>query len=266
MLKISEMAKLANTTRRTLIYYDKEGIFSPVKKNTAGYRYYSYNQLYDLLFILSLKSLGMPLEEIKQVKANPDKMPLDKLLELQRNVQKRIVDLEELRSVINQNIENGNQKDVPLYEPTIQSLSSKKFWCSTQSVACTDEEVASLFTGFYKQLHSSAMVDTLKSGYFTYLDLKSSDKYADASFRVIKEVSSLSNSVMPVLEKRAGSYAMICVENSSQGVDNGLSKLKDFCRKQDLNTDKYLWQINVGKALSDKGASEKMWLEYLIKS
>lgn len=49
----------------------------------------------------------MPLEEIKQVKANPDKMPLDKLLELQKNVQKRIVDLEELRSVIKQNIENG---------------------------------------------------------------------------------------------------------------------------------------------------------------
>lgn len=34
MLKISEMAKLANTTRRTLVYYDEEGIFSPVKKNT----------------------------------------------------------------------------------------------------------------------------------------------------------------------------------------------------------------------------------------
>ncbi|ORM96130.1 MAG: hypothetical protein ACFWTW_03205 [Lentilactobacillus parabuchneri] len=30
MLKISDMANLANTTRRTLIFYDEEGIFKPL--------------------------------------------------------------------------------------------------------------------------------------------------------------------------------------------------------------------------------------------
>lgn len=42
MLKISEMAKLANTTRRTLIFYDEQGVFQPVKKSASGYRYYDY--------------------------------------------------------------------------------------------------------------------------------------------------------------------------------------------------------------------------------
>ena len=41
MLKISEMAKLANTTRRTLIFYDEEGVFQPKSRNNAGYRYYN---------------------------------------------------------------------------------------------------------------------------------------------------------------------------------------------------------------------------------
>lgn len=72
MLKISEMAKLANTTRRTLIFYDEEGLFCPAEKNSAGYRYYQYDQLYELLFILGLRNLGVPVEKIKQLQSNND--------------------------------------------------------------------------------------------------------------------------------------------------------------------------------------------------
>lgn len=264
MLKISEMAKLANTTRRTLIYYDEEGIFSPIKKSATGYRYYSYNQLYDLLFILSLKSLGLSLDEVKQIKTNPDKMPVKRLQELLANVSQRISDLQQLQTVITQNIENSQPQDIPLYEPAVHSLPQQKFWCSPQSVGCTDEEIATLFTNFYRELSPTAMANTLKSGYLTYLALDQHDQYDESSFRVIKEVSPDSNIIMPVLEKPAGNYAMICVENTSEAVNDGLTTLQNYCQEHQLVVNEYLWQINVGKALSNKGSSKKMWLQYLV--
>ncbi|RWR38095.1 MerR family transcriptional regulator, partial [Pediococcus acidilactici] len=68
MLKISEMAKLADTTRRTLIFYDEKDVFKPARKTSTGYRYYTYDQLYDLMFIRGLRSLDIPLDKIKKIK------------------------------------------------------------------------------------------------------------------------------------------------------------------------------------------------------
>lgn len=45
LLSISEfakIAKIAQTTRRTLIFYDQKDIFKPAKIAENGYRYYSY--------------------------------------------------------------------------------------------------------------------------------------------------------------------------------------------------------------------------------
>ena len=65
LLSISEFAKLAGTTRRTLIFYDQKDVFKPMKIEETGYRYYSYEQLYQIGFILGLRDLGLLVEEIK---------------------------------------------------------------------------------------------------------------------------------------------------------------------------------------------------------
>jgi len=64
-LKISEMARLHSISRQTLIFYDKENLLKPHHIDEHGFRIYSSLQIPRLREICLLKSLGVPLEEIK---------------------------------------------------------------------------------------------------------------------------------------------------------------------------------------------------------
>lgn len=101
MLKISEMAKLANTTRRTLIFYDQENIFKPIDRSPAGYRYYDYSQLYDLMFILGLRGLDIPLDEIRKIGTKSQDVPNEQLISTQNQIDNKINELVKIREIIN---------------------------------------------------------------------------------------------------------------------------------------------------------------------
>ncbi len=60
-----EFAKLANTTKRTVHFYDEKGVLKPVKVNSRKYRYYLEEQVLDYQMILLLTTLGISLDEIK---------------------------------------------------------------------------------------------------------------------------------------------------------------------------------------------------------
>lgn len=64
---IGEVAKLANISIQTLRYYDQIDLFKPsYVDSVTNYRYYKDSQLFYLDLIKSLKSLGTPLEKIKE--------------------------------------------------------------------------------------------------------------------------------------------------------------------------------------------------------
>ena len=64
-MTIGEVAKKMGVTVRTLQYYDKEGLLSPSAESEGGRRLYSDKDLVLLHQIVSLKSLGFSLEDIK---------------------------------------------------------------------------------------------------------------------------------------------------------------------------------------------------------
>lgn len=101
MLTISELAKLAGTTRRTLIFYDQKELFKPVKINTNGYRYYDYNQLYNLTFILSLRRLGLSVDDIKLLQTNTNQPTIDvQLNKLLKKIQNQIDNLNQAKHIL----------------------------------------------------------------------------------------------------------------------------------------------------------------------
>ena len=65
-MTIGEVAKKMRTTVRTLQYYDKEGLLSPSAESEGGRRLYTDKDLVTLHQILSLKSLGFSLDDIKR--------------------------------------------------------------------------------------------------------------------------------------------------------------------------------------------------------
>ena len=65
-MTVGEVAKKMGITVRTLQYYDKEGLLSPSAESEGGRRLYTDKDLITLYQIISLKSLGFSLDDIKQ--------------------------------------------------------------------------------------------------------------------------------------------------------------------------------------------------------
>lgn len=106
--KISEIAKIFNISRQTLIFYHKKNILIPdIIDEENGYRYYSNEQIWDLFFLLTLKKAGFSLEEIKaysEIK-NSDKSII--FLENKINeIDKKISELKKSKKTILKKLEN----------------------------------------------------------------------------------------------------------------------------------------------------------------
>ena len=67
LFSIGELAKYQNSSKQTLIFYDKIGLFRPAWVDPDnGYRYYSAAQLDFLDTILIMKKIGFSLKEIQE--------------------------------------------------------------------------------------------------------------------------------------------------------------------------------------------------------
>ena len=64
-MTVGEVAKKMGVTVRTLQYYDKEGLLSPSAESEGGRRLYTDKDVIILHQIISLKSLGFSLDDIK---------------------------------------------------------------------------------------------------------------------------------------------------------------------------------------------------------
>lgn len=64
-MTVGQLAKRMGTTVRTLQYYDKEGLLSPSAESEGGRRLYTDKDMIQLYQILTLKSVGFSLDDIK---------------------------------------------------------------------------------------------------------------------------------------------------------------------------------------------------------
>ncbi|TVX99769.1 MerR family transcriptional regulator [Cohnella terricola] len=75
--KVGDLAKLTGLTVRTLRFYDQIGLFSPSEQTESGHRLYGESDLSRLHQIVSLKELGLTLEEIKSALTGGQIGPLE---------------------------------------------------------------------------------------------------------------------------------------------------------------------------------------------
>ncbi|WP_342601144.1 MerR family transcriptional regulator [Psychrobacillus sp. FSL H8-0483] len=67
MYSIGDLAKLSNSTVRTLRYYDEIGLLTPSHLSDGGHRYYSEQEVIKLQYIKVLKEMGFNLIAIQQM-------------------------------------------------------------------------------------------------------------------------------------------------------------------------------------------------------
>ena len=82
MYRIGEFSELSKTTIKTLRYDEKEGLLIPAHvEQDTGYRFYETSQLPELAKIISLRQMGLSINNIKHVLNGGD---LEQILELRK--------------------------------------------------------------------------------------------------------------------------------------------------------------------------------------
>lgn len=273
MLKISEFAELAHTTRRTLIIYDKNCLFKPTHVNEEGYRFYDYDQLYEISFILALRKLGLSIDEIKQIssldkKESPDEL----LLNLKSKINDQISDLLKINDVLNQRMDNmDHQSETHLYQPYEHINKETFYWKSINLNDCSPQMIAKTFSVFYDHLDHFTGINGTCSGFLVnlpQLDIKTFDQ---ASFSLVKESSvPVNDELVSTIKRPAGKYIAVDVnsdiDGSFQNVHRGLKILKQYVTDYGLYVADRLWEINLGEDIRFSNAtSSVLRLEMLIK-
>ena len=69
---VSELAKLAGITSRTLRYYDEIGLLSSKRMSSNGYRIYGQKEVDRLQQILFYRELGIPMDEVGRILSDKD--------------------------------------------------------------------------------------------------------------------------------------------------------------------------------------------------
>lgn len=130
LFAIGEMAKLHNTTIKTLRYYDKIGLLEPIHIDVNnGYRYYSTEQFEQLNTIQYLKKIGLTLKEIKKHLDHRDIESFLVLLEKQQKMTEvKIKELERVHLRFQNRIQEINfaQKVTELEVPFIKEVEKRK--------------------------------------------------------------------------------------------------------------------------------------------
>ncbi|MGO4110488.1 MerR family transcriptional regulator [Paenibacillus sp. YAF4_2] len=88
--KVGDLAKLTGLTVRTLRFYDQIGLFSPSSQTDSGHRLYDESDLSRLHQILTLKELGLSLEEIKETLSAKQISPLEMVTLQKQRIKEQI--------------------------------------------------------------------------------------------------------------------------------------------------------------------------------
>src|SRR6266568_4864677 len=75
LLQIGEVAKLIGVSTKTIRYYHEIGLLAEPKRTEGGYRLYTAQDLLRLQRIRRLRSLGLPLDRIKEILGETDVSP-----------------------------------------------------------------------------------------------------------------------------------------------------------------------------------------------
>ena len=121
-MKVIELAKSVKTTVHTVRFYTKNGLLSPSKDLTNGYKHYSQKDLHRLKFILSARELGFSVKDIQKIINESDKgktaCPLvrsiieERLNETEKNFQETLALRKKMKNAI------SKWKLKPNLEPT----------------------------------------------------------------------------------------------------------------------------------------------------
>jgi DNA-binding transcriptional MerR regulator len=111
---VSQLAKMAGVTVRTLHHYDQIGLLAPSARTEAGYRLYGEPELLRLQQILFFKELDMPLDQVRQILDDPGFDQVAALEHHRQMLHRRMERLARLLKTIDRTIDRLAEGDMTL--------------------------------------------------------------------------------------------------------------------------------------------------------
>ena len=217
---IADISRFLNISKSALRYYDSIGLCKPSARDSqTGYRYYEYNQLFQLNMIGKLKKLKLSLE---QIKAHSSAKNVAELQELNRQNEELINKIELARRK-SSSFELRRCPERYLYRMNINFASSDLYAC-----------IKLLYSSYIRDLHNRPSYDkgdivleihqeNVENGHF--LTYNSIGFFVEPS----PGVEGRRLCVIP-----AGTFIVACHAGSYQTISKTYRKLWNYIKKQGL--------------------------------
>jgi DNA-binding transcriptional MerR regulator len=111
---VSQLARMAGVSVRTLHHYDQIGLLSPAARTAAGYRLYGEPELLRLQQILFFKELDLPLGEVQRILDDPGFEPVRALQDHRQVLEMQVARLAHLLNTIDKTIQRLTEEDMTM--------------------------------------------------------------------------------------------------------------------------------------------------------
>ena len=256
-------ARMCQTTRDTLRYYEKQGILVPKKSEKNGYHYYSYAQISSFYFISTFRGLGCSVEDIKEYLLGGEEVRFDGfvdrqyavLLKQQRELERRIGIIGNTRKLLEQIRRNDTGKP-ELYEQS-EILRLKV----TRVLSDPATSFSEISTDIHRHLkacdHPGVQAfpmgaaigrEDFQKGQYVYREVFS---FADAQ------------AAGPGIREIPGSRTVVMVCREKDGdIRLAYQKIRNYLKEQALQLSSDLYSLSIVNVIDPN--AERKYLKYII--
>ncbi len=153
LLNISQFSRLSGISRKTLIFYDAQRVFSPAAIAKNRYRRYSLRQLPVANVIVALRAIHVPLEQIKTFLSIRSPKKLIDLCQRQDNALAAEIDkLKQIRTVI-QSVKAATESaaDAKAGRIGLETLPATRLYMGRPLTSNSEDAINQGLADFYEQ-------------------------------------------------------------------------------------------------------------------
>ncbi|MEQ7195037.1 MerR family transcriptional regulator [Enterococcus avium] len=247
-LTISEMAKYAGISRRTLIYYDQIDLFKPAKVGENGYRYYGIDQYFELDVILLLKNLDVSLEDIHIFLKNRNvDYVLDGFMRQKQKIDEQIQKLGRIRSALNSYIERYTTlKNFDLESITYSYREAESFVISDIIESYDDIDAAQIYGRFYSSVDSSDLFSGYPIGFLVDGSAFYEKNFHAAPYRALVKIPEERLHIYDrqrVVKRPAGDYVSGFMKDEIHHINTFNNRFRNYLKEKNLELNGDIWEL-----------------------
>ena len=126
-MKIHEVSKNTNLSKKSIYFYMEEGLINPQKNESNGYHEFDQNDVETLQFISMLRKIGMPIQTIKEVFQFPRMTNFfmhRQMYQLKEQIRNTLKQLNDVEDIIDTMLPNSTINDLEKLTTTYLNTST----------------------------------------------------------------------------------------------------------------------------------------------